>query len=108
MDNKFRGPQPQPGDRVIAYHYALGDRFGFLGEGTYYGDLHVPVEINKELSENANPTPLIILDNGKEIWGCECWYAKSELLRSCFRNLVWEEIDIDDVRGFVLKGVITK
>jgi len=73
------------GDRVLAISHADADVLYVFGQGVYMGDMspkdfskeNQPVgqlaEIMMEVPEYTNPC--IKLDDGKIIWGCECWWG---------------------------------
>lgn len=73
----------------------------FLGYGVYEGDHPVAPEAGGFNFGQDNPR--IKLDNGKTVWGCECWWGgeariKSEIEK--YRNAGWEiqVIDIEEAR----------
>lgn len=85
------------GDRVGAI---LGSKDGvvrFLGYGTYQGMEVPPPEAGG--FNLGHPNPKILLDSGKVVWGCECWWgAEGELrkwLKGCSEVL---EVDIEEAR----------
>ncbi|MEW6096234.1 MAG: hypothetical protein AB1567_06885 [bacterium] len=51
----------------------------FLGYGTYVGD-EVPIGsvglFGEICQEQKILNPKIVLDSGKVVWGCECWWGK--------------------------------
>ena len=87
----------------------LGAREGileFLGYGVYEGD-HVPTEavgfMADMLCKAKMTNPRIRLDNGKVVYGCECWWGGEESVKarlegykeSSYRIV---EVDIDAIR----------
>lgn len=56
------------GDRVGAFMSRTDSSVEFCGYGVYLGDLPC-----KRLGYRSNPK--IQLDNGKQVWGCECWWG---------------------------------
>lgn len=65
-----------------------------LGYGTYEGD-ECPVIDGEEFPmEN----PKIVLDNGKVVWGMECWWGPEDEIKQQLAGLKVTEIDIDDAR----------
>jgi hypothetical protein len=58
----------------------------FLGYGVYDG--YLPISQSKRevgglgsLMEPEHENPHITLDNGEEVWGCECWWGPEEVVR---------------------------
>jgi hypothetical protein len=45
-----------------------------LGRGVYVGDFEPPEGIP------GLKSPKIVLDNGDVVWGCECWWAETEII----------------------------
>lgn len=78
-------------------------RVSFLGYGVYEGDETPPPEINPTLN-NGRPNPKLVLDNGKVVWGMECWWgdaAKFEELLEDYLAKGWTivDADIDEARA---------
>jgi hypothetical protein len=73
----------------------------FLGYGTYDGDHIPPAEIG---GFNCGvPNPKLMLDTGKVVWGCECWWGSEAAMRlkvEAWEKAGWEVslVDIDDAR----------
>jgi hypothetical protein len=92
----------KPGIRVGAILGTKGKTVEFLGYGVYVGD----VEPNDAIGAVADaikgigcPNPKIELDNGKVVWGCECWWGPEEDIRRKLEEYESvEEVDIDEVR----------
>jgi hypothetical protein len=100
------------GTRVYAVSHADLEKkevYSF-GEGVYEGDA-VPDGtpenpapggwMGKMIVEKKTPNPKIKLDNGKIVWGCECWWGpeamiKEETLRA---GLTIIPVDIDEERA---------
>ena len=64
---------PNAGDRVGAIQKANSTTVHLYGYGVYDGDIEHPV--------HGFPNPRITLDNGKVVWGFECWWASEEGVR---------------------------
>lgn len=84
---------PKEGTRVGAILSAGGGTVHLLGYGTYEGD--------KPLFDKPGAllNPKITLDNGKVVWGCECWWGPEDNIKakvSSFKTVV--EVDIDAAR----------
>lgn len=56
----------------------------FLGYGDYTEDV-VPEEgvggMGDILRKGSVPNPRIVLDCGKVVWGCECWWAEEDRVK---------------------------
>ncbi len=91
----------------------VGDRFGailtrrehlifFLGYGTYDGH-EIPPSYIGGLGPLLNAlqisNPKITLDNGKVIWGCECWWSSADIVQKLLDTHVVIDIGIDEARG---------
>jgi hypothetical protein len=89
------------GERVGCILSSNAEGVKFLGFGKYVGDF-VPHEkvggIGRELNELDIENPKIILDNGKDVFGCECWWGEEDEIKKQLegRNII--EIDIDEHR----------
>jgi len=68
------------GERVGAISSADEKGCRFFGYGIYEGDFVPPKTIG--LSGRAGiPNPRIKLDNGKTVYGCECWWGGEEAIK---------------------------
>jgi len=102
----------QAGERVGAILGAKGKLVEFLGYGIYEGDFDPddPNYIPNPVGDTANMAkgfhllnPRIKLDNGKIVWGCECWWGnenaiKSQLEKYKSAGFTIATVDIDEVR----------
>lgn len=83
------------GARVIAIsHIEKGKVFSF-GEGVYEGD-EVPEGDNlvgflPMLRDEGVTNPVILLDTGKRVYGCECWWGSMEEVKE---KLYLEDVEI--------------
>jgi len=91
----------------------VGDRVGailgrteegetkFLGYGVYEGE-GVPIEavgpIAEALVETKSTNPMIRLDSGSVVYGCECWWGPEDEVKRNLENIKVKKVDIDDVR----------
>lgn len=86
------------GSRVFAIRDANDKSIFIYGFGCYEGD-HVPPPGIKmwglDLFEHNFPNPKITLDNGKVVWGCECWWGPEEKFQQVAGNRRVEEVDIE-------------
>lgn len=87
------------GDRVGAILSQQGLTVYFLGYGVYEGDFVPPADVNPLLNQGRK-NPKIRLDNGKTVWGCECWWGPEERIKGELANpnLKVVEVDIDEER----------
>lgn len=90
------------GIRVGAICNATETEVNMYGWGTYQGK-EVPPKDSfgwpGELGRMGVSNPKIVLDNGKVIWGCECWWGGEERIKSeIIQNRTITEVDIDDHR----------
>jgi len=73
----------------------------FLGYGEHEGD-HVPnkdaVGMAGELHKHGVPNPRILLDDGKIVYGCECWWGEEEEIKKMLEGKEIVLIDIDEAR----------
>lgn len=74
-----------------------------MGFGEYAGDEVPPEDVNPILHAMQTANPKIILDNGKVVWGCECWWGSEEEIKALIATIPNHiDVDIEDAR----KGVI--
>lgn len=91
------------GDRVGAILGSEPDgTVNFLGYGVYDGE-EVPSsavgQLGEILRDTGNPNPKIVLDNGKVVWGCECWWgSEKRIAETLAQSVKVVEVDIDAVR----------
>jgi len=62
------------GERVGAIQKADSETVHFFGYGIYDGD-----KLHPEL---GRPNPHIALDDGGDVWGCECWWGDEEKVKA--------------------------
>ena len=72
-----------------------------FGCGVYVGD-EVPDSTAtgnaRMMYEEGVANPKIILDSGKVVWGCECWWGPEEQLEEKTQGREVVEVNIDDSR----------
>jgi hypothetical protein len=78
--------------RVGAVSHADKNTVHFFGWGNYVGDVS-----GGPLGEQPNPK--IELDNGKVVWGCECWWGSEEKIKKMMEGKTIVEVDIDAARA---------
>lgn len=92
------------GDRVGVIGWEDDDAFYLFGYGVYDGDL-VPSE--EEAATHPAlamfrvagvSNPHITLDNGKVVWGLECWWGAEDVIRKKVGNKKVVEVDIEECR----------
>jgi len=104
------GNPVRPGSRVGAIHGTDNEKSGTIyifGFGTYVGR-EVPNtaagafgkalrEIAEEVPEVPDylKNPKIVLDNGKVVWGCECWWGPEEQIKK--RLEMYSEVVVVDI-----------
>ncbi len=89
------------GTRIGTISHNEGDTFYIFGYGTYVGD-EVPETaggwVADGLREAGVPNPKLVLDNGKVVWGCECWWGPEEQIRKKLEKFTVVEVDIEEAR----------
>ncbi len=90
------------GERAGAVHTGDKDALYIFGYGVYEGDF-VPEEAVGWIADTAREigvkNPRIRLDNGKVVYGCECWWGSEEAVKkqaAKYPKVV--EVDIDEIR----------
>lgn len=62
------------GTRVGAIQKADKETVHLFGYGVYDGNIEHP--------ELGFPNPRITLDDGRVVWGCECWWSAEDVIKS--------------------------
>lgn len=90
------------GEPVIAVLSANENTVRFLGFGVRAED-RVPEEavgwMADALREHQVPNVCIELENGKRVYGCECWWAARDSYDKVVGTATIEHVDIDEVRA---------
>ena len=97
-----------PGDRVGAMMSADKEEVHLFGYGTYRGEEVPPADIRMwgvDLSELGHENPKILLDNGKVVWGCECWWGDEEQVRKSIGDRRVVIVDPDEARRAAANGL---
>jgi len=90
------------GERVVAILDGEKPLIRIFGCGVRVED-EVPTDTENEFSklmiEQGTKNPCILLDDGKKVFGCECWWGK-EVLLAGYKSLGWivEVVDIEAYR----------
>lgn len=89
------------GSRVGAISHSENNTLYVFGFGVYDGDF-VPDTaagtMGKTLQQVGAKNPKITLDNGKVVWGCECWWGPEDEVKQRLERFTVVETDIDEVR----------
>ena len=90
------------GSRVCAIQDGAGTQLNIFGYGEYIGD-DVPGEeaagfLADALRELGRTNPMIRLDNGDTVYGCECWWVTEETMREQYKDFTIVEVDIREAR----------
>jgi hypothetical protein len=80
----------ETGDRVGAISHADDTTVYLFGYGTYQGD-EIPPKgtigaFGLDMGELGRKNPKILLDNGKVVWGCQCWWGPEEKVKKAIGN----------------------
>lgn len=93
----------QVGQRVFAIRDADDNNVYSYGFGVYVGN-EVPDGEAEGLAEHlrigGQPNPKIVLDNGKVVWGCECWWGPEEKFQDSVGHRKVLPVDIDNERAY--------
>lgn len=91
----------QIGERVGAIMSAKDGIVNLLGYGVRAED-KVPPEnasgFGSALHNAGIPNICLLLDSGKEVFGCECWWGPEEAIKKNYEGWKVVEVDIDEVR----------
>lgn len=93
---------PAVGARVGAVCEATDDEVRLFGYGVFIGLEIPPAEVKGFLAdvcrENKSPNACIKLDDGKKVYGCECYWALEDDVRAWIANRRTAIVDVDDER----------
>ena len=90
------------GERVGAVSHTDQDNIYLFGFGVYQGEKVPPRGIKfmgVELNLMNHFNPCILLDNGKEVWGCECWWGPEATVKKQMEGRKVVELDIEAERS---------
>jgi len=97
------------GDRVGAICGSKDGVVDFFGYGVYQGDSEIPFTAGGLLGEISREVkignPKILLDSGKVVWGCECWWASEESIKKQLEQA--KEVKIVDIEDYRKEWVKT-
>lgn len=91
----------KPGDRVGAISHSDQGKVFFFGYGAFKGYEVPPPGITFmgiDLNEIKHENPRIDLDNGKTVWGCECWWGPEDLVKKMLEGREIILVDMDEAR----------
>lgn len=98
----------KPGVRVYAIYGSEGDKVEVFGPGVFLGkkvpgeDPSIPVPVGPlgdMVREAGLDNPLIRLDTGQYVWGCECWWGSEAAAMKHIGAQPTVVVDIDEVRA---------
>ncbi len=93
----------EKGTRVGAVMSADQKTVKFFGWGTYQGREVPGPEVagfmGDAMREHKLTNPKITLDDGKVVWGCECWWGDEEKVNKMIEGRKLEHVDIDAARA---------
>ncbi|BBI61608.1 hypothetical protein [Vreelandella sulfidaeris] len=90
------------GQRVGALISANGGVVKFLGFGTRIEDKVPPANaggFGQMLNEMGHTNICLKMDDGTEVFGCECWWGPEESIKTKFEGWEFEKISINDHRS---------
>ncbi len=90
----------EKGTRVGAIRNATCETVYLYGFGTYQGD-EIPPKgtigtLGLDMGELGRKNPKILLDNGKVVWGCQCWWGSEEKVKEMIGDRKIEFVGIGD------------
>ena len=91
------------GQRVGAISHTDDKNVYVFGFGTYQGYEVPPEDIKFFGLPIRHTNPKILLDSGKVVWGCECWWGDEESVKRTIDTHVADgktlvEVDIEKAR----------
>lgn len=95
-------PRPTLGARVAAVVSATDSQINFLGYGVYAGEEVPPADaggFGSVLHEAGFPNPKITLDNGDEVFGCECWWFPIDAFKATINQRELIQVSIQELRA---------
>lgn len=93
----------EKGDRVGAFLSSGNQGVNFFGWGVYQGHEVPPKGITKWGKAVVGSVARILLDDGKTIWGCECWYGLENRIQKMLGKLQIIQLDIEEERKKYIK-----
>lgn len=87
------------GDRVGAILKADQKEVKLLGYGVYEGNF-VPEEgaagwMTEMLHKNGTPNPRVRLDDGRVVYGCQCWWGPEDKVKASLGDRTVTIVDLD-------------
>jgi hypothetical protein len=82
------------GDRIGAILSADGSTVNLLGYGVYAGDEIPPTGFAHDAGIK---NPKLQLDNGKVVWGQECWWGSEQAVKNSIGDRVVVEATMPEV-----------
>lgn len=78
--------------KVIAIESLKEGKLRYFGEGEYIGN---KVQSEGMFGEMDIPNPCILLDNGKYVWGMECWWGDLDKFNEKYSDSIEERILVE-------------
>ena len=94
------------GDRVLVLKSASKDkREAYVyGEGTYVGNLAPPLgtktpfgDVDESILAAGFKNPCIKLDDGRIVWGCQCWWGHPNSVRKQLAGYTEVLVDVGEL-----------
>jgi len=88
------------GQRCGAILSANQDEVRLLGYGIRVADEvpHGAGGMAEILVKTGIGNPCILLDNGKKVFGCECWWSSEQRVKEMIGNRKVIEVDVEEAR----------
>lgn len=90
------------GDRVGAIISAKDGVVNLLGYGVLVEEKVPPADalgFGSILHEIGKSNPCLRLDDGSEVFGCECWWGSESAIKAKFANFTVNNVSIADCRS---------
>lgn len=81
----------EPGQRVGALRDADDDTVNLFGYGIYDGVFAI----------GGMPNPRITLDNGKRVWGMQCWWGPEDRIKEYVNGRTVNIVEPDDLEALI-------
>lgn len=85
--------------RVGAICDADGEEVRLFGYGQYVGEEVPPPEVKMFGIPMTMKNPKIVLDDGKVVWGCECWWGDEAKVKHSIGTRRVKMVDIEKTRA---------
>lgn len=97
----YDGLHPKPGVVVPTFEEMLADEKVMKPPGLSDDQLRERYDalMAGPMADMLYKSPRITLDNGKVVWGSECWWGAEKSVRAHLRGKAFVLVDIDVARG---------